>query len=555
MPRKGAKHTTMSDDIRICLCRHHTQNPELTQTDLVRWVYDSYGLKVTQATVSNTLKRKSELLGRTSETNLSAKRQRSVRYPLMESALVDWFKANQERVNLSGDLIREHAERILDRLYPDHDPFMFSNGWLDAFKSRHGIRCHRRFGESGSVDEASITDALPRLREILDKYEWKDIYNMDETGLFYRMQMSFLMRLPLSTSRPKKNPPYPDIAFTFLPFFPKKHADHSLASRQLEGRKQNKERITVVICCNGDGSHKLPLWIIGRHAKPRCFKSINRENLGCKYRNNSKAWMTQAIFWDWLKDFNRRMANRQVLLILDNCSAHIPLNQLPDNITLNNTEVLFLPPNMTSKIQPCDQGIIRNFKAYYRKRFNQHLLQGMDDNVENPEKINVLQAIRMAVASWSDDVTATTIANCFRHCKIRSEPANTPEIQECQLIDQGVVEELQSQIRRFHYPCPMDIRNLLNYPAEQRVSYVPDIDDVIQNYEGHKDDEEEDDSFELPQISPAEAQKMLQSLDVFWLQQEEDTQKFMIWLQQMKDRVCALQIKQTVQKDIRDYFK
>ncbi|CEG44272.1 TRANSPOSON [Plasmopara halstedii] len=35
---------------------------------------------------------------------------------------------------------------------------------------------------------AMVNDALPAIRETLDKYVLCDIYNMDETGLFYRMQ-------------------------------------------------------------------------------------------------------------------------------------------------------------------------------------------------------------------------------------------------------------------------------------------------------------------------------------------------------------------------------
>ncbi len=62
-------------------------------------------------------------------------------------------------------------------------------------------------------------------------------------------------------------------------------ADNSLASKQLEGRKQNKERITLTICCNGDGSNRLPLWVIGKYKNPCCFKNINKNTLG--YRNNS----------------------------------------------------------------------------------------------------------------------------------------------------------------------------------------------------------------------------------------------------------------------------
>jgi hypothetical protein len=29
--------------------------------------------------------------------------------------------------------------------------------------------------------------ALPGIRQLLDQYEWKDIYNMDEIGLFFCM--------------------------------------------------------------------------------------------------------------------------------------------------------------------------------------------------------------------------------------------------------------------------------------------------------------------------------------------------------------------------------
>ncbi|CEG50270.1 tigger transposable element-derived protein [Plasmopara halstedii] len=52
---------------------------------------------------------------------------------------------------------------------------------------------------------AMVNDALPAIRDTLDKYDLCDIYNMDETGLFHRMQ-----------------------------------ADNSLATKQLEGRKQTR---------------------------------------------------------------------------------------------------------------------------------------------------------------------------------------------------------------------------------------------------------------------------------------------------------------------------
>jgi hypothetical protein len=107
----------------------------------------------------------------------------------MESALVKWFRANQERANVSGELVKESATKILDWLYPGNEPFEFSSGWLEAFKSYHGIRSYRHFGESGSVNMAALANTLPAIRNVLDQYAWKDIYNMDETGLFYWMQI------------------------------------------------------------------------------------------------------------------------------------------------------------------------------------------------------------------------------------------------------------------------------------------------------------------------------------------------------------------------------
>ena len=97
----------------------------------------------------------------------------------MKEALAEWFHANQDRVNMSGDLLKESARKILDRLHPDHATFEFIYGWLSSFKARHGIRSYRRFGESGSVNMALIEKERPKIQEVLDKYALADVYNMN----------------------------------------------------------------------------------------------------------------------------------------------------------------------------------------------------------------------------------------------------------------------------------------------------------------------------------------------------------------------------------------
>ena len=83
---------------------------------------------------------------------------------------------------------------------------------------------------------------------------------------------------------------------------------------------QNKERITVDVCCNG--SYKTPLWIIGKYLTPLCFRRINIQNLGCQCLSSKMAW-TQIIFLKWMRDFDRGTENCKLLLILNKCRAHV----------------------------------------------------------------------------------------------------------------------------------------------------------------------------------------------------------------------------------------
>ena len=185
---KNIKHATMTDAIRQAMCQKKAENPKMTQGELAKWLETEHDIKITQATVSNTLKRTAESLNSTGP-NRNVRRHREVKYPVVEESLYEWFLLNQERINMSGDILKEKAANLLKLACPlDTPDFNFSNGWLDRFKRRHNIKSFRRFGESGSVDMQRIEEALPRLRAELDQFEWRDIYNMDETGLFYRMQ-------------------------------------------------------------------------------------------------------------------------------------------------------------------------------------------------------------------------------------------------------------------------------------------------------------------------------------------------------------------------------
>jgi len=206
------------------------------------------------------------------------------------------------------------------------------------------------------------------------------------------------------------------------------------------------------------------------------------------------------------------MQGCQVLLLLDNCPGHIPLEKFVEmNVVLRNTRVFYLLPNMTSAVQPCDVRIIRTFKACYRKRFNNLLLDGYENNIDNPEKINILDAFCLAVPAWVEDVSPATIANCFRHCKIR-----TIDIIHTQQREVGppitFIQELQHQMAQLPYGNPMDIRNLLNYLEENNYMVASNGEDItnciIEELYPQQDEDatsDNDDNVEPPKINTRQA--------------------------------------------------
>ena len=60
---------------------------------------------------------------------------------------------------------------------------MATNGWLESFKRRHNIRTATRSGEVGDVSETVEADWKRHIETIV---KLKDVFNADETGVFYR---------------------------------------------------------------------------------------------------------------------------------------------------------------------------------------------------------------------------------------------------------------------------------------------------------------------------------------------------------------------------------
>ena len=194
-------------------------------------------------TLSTWIKNKDKIFSTYDGSNPARKRQRSSNFADLEQALFQWFKqARTNAVAISGPILSMQAQKFADAL--GIADFHCFSGWLDRFKQRHGISGKCVTGESAAVtDDLTYDWKTSSLPVILKQYSPKDVYNMDETAIFFRLT--------------------PDKTLTF-----KEDPCH--------GGKKSKERITAAVCANMDGSDKMELLIIGKFQIPRCFKNVKK---------------------------------------------------------------------------------------------------------------------------------------------------------------------------------------------------------------------------------------------------------------------------------------
>jgi hypothetical protein len=192
-----------------------------------------------------------------------AKRHRKPRLDDVDVALLAWFKKtrmNNPEVAISGRVLLEKANDFAKELA--HGKNSISAAWIDRWNTRHNIMSKKMRGEWAALRESDVLHEWKdiKLRQILGTLAPRDIYNKDETGLFWKA--------------------LPDRALAFK-------------NERVSGGKLSKERVTCLYCASMAGE-KVSLLVIGKYANERAFKRANR--LPVEYRANRKAWMTSTLF-------------------------------------------------------------------------------------------------------------------------------------------------------------------------------------------------------------------------------------------------------------------
>ena len=95
-------------------------------------------------------------------------------------------RAMANSILLTGEILRQKWKDFADMVgVPDEERLTLSDGWLEKYKGHTGLKQFKRHGEAGSVSLVDVDKERNRMKDLLQEYEPRNVYNMDETGLFY----------------------------------------------------------------------------------------------------------------------------------------------------------------------------------------------------------------------------------------------------------------------------------------------------------------------------------------------------------------------------------
>ena len=190
----------------------------------------------------------------------------------LETSLSAWFKqACTTNASTDGPQLKEKAKHVATHL--GIDGFRASDGWIYSFKKIHNLVYKTMLGESAIVNPKTVTDWKSKeLSKIINGYQRKDMFNVDETGLFYNLQ-------PSKTLTYEGDP--------------------------CHGGTKSKHRVTVLLGCNADGTETLPPLAIRKYNKPNCFRNVKK--LPTQFTANSSSWMTSVTSEEFLVQMDHQI--------------------------------------------------------------------------------------------------------------------------------------------------------------------------------------------------------------------------------------------------------
>lgn len=438
------------------------------------------------STLSTIMKNKEKILTqfKSQRYAVGRRRMRTAAYPDVEEALLTWFRyARAAGIPITGPVLQGMGVTLAQEL--GHSEFSCSVGWLDRFKARHGLSFNPKnsqdSGTGGTFNEPpdrvpSPTVSTPNESDTdtnASSHSWlaptmpavatgvTTVPSENSSPSWFSNAVSSLsstseeIETELSKWLPgdmdvegcsdTENTEDPDNSWLSdtIPAILKKRQprdifsageaalfynllpDRSLAVKGDDGHKWTwiKERITLLVAVNMDGSEKLPLFIIGQHpnGQPKGDSDLV-DAFPLLFETNDSALMTSVLFESWVRQLDRQFqaSNRKISIVLESCPAHSNIEDL------SNVDLVFLPADASSRLQPVERGVIHALKSLYRRSVLKKLVEALEAG-RNYE-VTLHEAIELLQQAWKE-VKAELIVESFKLAGlvVAQDPANSGE--------------------------------------------------------------------------------------------------------------------------------
>jgi hypothetical protein len=257
---------------------------------------------------------------------------------------------------------------------------------------KHNIRTRTRHGELASCDLEAAKDFQQKFAETIANYSAELVFNADETGLAYKVLGRNTLVLPGEPAPP--------------------------------GRKQRKDRMSVMVCANMAGTVRIPLSYITRPGQGQVLHGGQHQFITSAgwQTNDSFCWWVREVFYPVALQKLEQVGGPGILLILDNHKSHAPPASRKKRSVLPTLKFLrysFFPANTSALIQPMDQGVIHALKARYRSKLQESYAMHRTGAVPTNED-TFLQGVTPNYAAqllrviWSAQIEPSTLANAWR---------------------------------------------------------------------------------------------------------------------------------------------